>query len=114
MKLRAPDGCAAVSHEGRAFAIAADGSIDVEDRVAAALAAHGFTPWHGEARNIADATRDAGVAIDPDRAAKDDIDSLNRPALFALLRGKGVRVSLPISNAELRAVARRALAAKDE
>jgi hypothetical protein len=38
-----------------------------------------------------------------------DIDDLNRPALFALLREKNVRVSLPITNAELRALARRAL-----
>lgn len=37
-----------------------------------------------------------------------DISSLNRPALFAFLRAKGVSVSLPITNEELRAAARRA------
>ncbi|MGQ0446168.1 MAG: hypothetical protein ACT4O2_13840 [Beijerinckiaceae bacterium] len=37
-----------------------------------------------------------------------DISSLNRPALFAFLRAKGVSVSLPVTNAELRAAARRA------
>jgi hypothetical protein len=36
-----------------------------------------------------------------------DISSLNRPALFAFLRAKGVSVSLPITNEELRAAARR-------
>ncbi|MGH6839641.1 MAG: hypothetical protein ACREDT_12755 [Methylocella sp.] len=37
-----------------------------------------------------------------------DISSLNRPALFAFLRANGVSVSLPITNEELRAAARRA------
>jgi hypothetical protein len=37
-----------------------------------------------------------------------DFSSLNRPALFAFLRAKGVKVSLPITNEELRAAARRA------
>jgi hypothetical protein len=38
-----------------------------------------------------------------------DISGLNRRALFAFLRAKGVSVSLPVTNEELRAVARRAL-----
>lgn len=37
-----------------------------------------------------------------------DISSLNRRALFAFLRAKGVPVALPITNEELRAAARRA------
>jgi hypothetical protein len=37
------------------------------------------------------------------------ISGLNRRALFAFLRAKGVSVSLPVTNEELRAVARRAL-----
>lgn len=37
-----------------------------------------------------------------------DISGLNRRALFAFLRAKGVSVSLPITNEELRAAARRA------
>lgn len=41
-------------------------------------------------------------------AQEPDISSLNRPALFAFLRAKGVSVSLPITNEELRAAARRA------
>jgi hypothetical protein len=39
-----------------------------------------------------------------------DISGLNRPALFAFLRAKGVSVSLPVTNEELRAAARRARA----
>ena len=38
-----------------------------------------------------------------------DISGLNRRALFAFLRAKGVSVSLPVTNEELRAAARRAL-----
>ncbi|MGH6834949.1 MAG: hypothetical protein ACREC9_05200, partial [Methylocella sp.] len=37
-----------------------------------------------------------------------DISGLNRRALFAFLRAKGVSVSLPVTNEELRAAARRA------
>jgi hypothetical protein len=103
MKLRAPDGCTSVSHDGRTYSVAADGSLEVEDPIAAALAAHGFAPWRNEDRVA------SGVKVDGKSIAAPDIDSLNRPALFALLREKGVRVALPISNAELRAAARRAL-----
>lgn len=39
---------------------------------------------------------------------KQDISSLNRRALFAFLRAKGISVSLPVTNEELRAKARRA------
>ncbi|MGH6851726.1 MAG: hypothetical protein ACREDJ_00705 [Methylocella sp.] len=38
----------------------------------------------------------------------EDISSLNRRALFAFLRAKGVSVSLPITNEKLRVAARRA------
>jgi hypothetical protein len=37
-----------------------------------------------------------------------DISGLNRRALFAYLRARGVSVSLPVTNEELRAAARRA------
>lgn len=37
-----------------------------------------------------------------------DISVLNRPELFAFLKAKGVSVSLPVTNEELRAAARRA------
>jgi hypothetical protein len=154
MKLRAPDGCTSVSHDGRSYCVEADGSLEVEESVAAALTAHGFAPWRNEApRDVADMTRDelimrvmdmtlqtlkasetealrnrlraveakdlpderagSGVKVDPDAIAE-NIESLNRPALFALLREKGVRVALPISNVELRAAARRAAASESD
>jgi hypothetical protein len=111
MKLRAPQGCTSVSHGGRDIAIAADGSLDVADEIAAALAAHGFVPWLRDAPSAAHAGLRGDVAPTRGDCKKvaPDIESLNRPALFALLREKGVRVSLPISNAELRAAARRAV-----
>jgi hypothetical protein len=54
-----------------------------------------------------------GTVILPDDAEtggeqEQDISGLNRPALFAFLRAKGVSVSLPVTNEELRAAARRA------
>jgi hypothetical protein len=110
MKLRAPSGCTGVSHGGRTFTVEADGSLDVESDVAAALAAHGFSPWPLEPRD-GETPRDGGRGDPSCSRAEIDIDSLNRPALFALLREKGVRVALPISNAELRAAARRAMGA---
>jgi hypothetical protein len=55
----------------------------------------------------------AGTVVPPDDTQtggehEQDISGLNRPALFAFLRAKGVSVSLPITNEELRAAARRA------
>jgi hypothetical protein len=41
----------------------------------------------------------------------DELTLLNRPGLFALLKAKGISVSLPITNEELRAMARDALTA---
>lgn len=97
MKLRAPEGCTGVSHEGRQFKVAGDGSLDAEDGLAEVLAAHGFRPWRSPT-----AAGEAGVP------AADDVDGLSRSALFALLRKRGVRLALPITNAELRAAARQA------
>ncbi len=60
---------------------------------------------------IPDETASAGVTLDTEKLSEDDLESLNRPALFALLRKKGVRVALPVTNEELRAAAKRALGA---
>jgi hypothetical protein len=54
-----------------------------------------------------------GTVIPPDDREtggghEQDISGLNRPALFAFLRAKGISVSLPVTNEELRAAARRA------
>jgi plasmid stabilization system protein ParE len=46
---------------------------------------------------------------DTSKLHDDVIEGLNRSALFAFLRRKRVRVTLPITNAQLRTVARRAL-----
>lgn len=56
-------------------------------------------------------TNPASGSITPSPiAGTGDISSLNRRGLFALLRAKRVPVSLPITNDELRALARRACA----
>lgn len=98
MKLRAPDGCASICHEGQIFIVEADGSIEVKTAMVAVLSAHGFLPW------------DAGENAPTQAAATDDadIESFNRPRLFAFLRAKGVRVRLPITNEQLRVAAREA------
>jgi hypothetical protein len=44
-----------------------------------------------------------------DGEQEQDISVLSRRALFALLRSKGVSISLPVTNEELRAAARHAL-----
>jgi hypothetical protein len=59
--------------------------------------------------DLPDETASAGVTLDTEKLCEKDLESLNRPALFALLRKKGVRVVLPVTNAELRAAAKRAL-----
>ncbi len=101
MFLRAPVGCTAISHEGRAYPVGADGVIEVEDHLAPLFLAHGF------AICAADAARPAPVSVPEDAP---DLDTLNRRELFALLREKNVRVRVPITNAGLREAARRALA----
>ena len=108
MKLRAPDSCIGVSYRGRNYGISSDGSIDLDEEACAALAGHGFA--------IASTKTDAGPQAEPERTtvhvntvegpADDDIEGLNRVELFALLRSKGVSVSLPITNLELRRLAR--------
>lgn len=105
MKLRAPEGCSAVSHHGTEMVIGADGCVDTDDCTAAALIAHGFSELSTEEPEKRDK---------PSRAAEkvvDAIDGLNRPALFAFLKERGISVSLPVTNDELRALARQALAA---
>jgi hypothetical protein len=102
MWLRAPQGCTGVSYEGRTYHVGSDGLIDVDDRLVGLFLTQGFTPCAGNK-----ARRSAASTDDPV-----DIDALDRRALFALLRKKGVRVRLPITNAALREVARRALRPK--
>jgi hypothetical protein len=98
MKMRAPEGCCGLVHDGRFLAIGADGCVDIDAAEAAALAAHGFV-----------AVPDAPAADDAD--AMPDIDAMGRSALFAYLRDRGVTVTLPITNEALRAAAREATGA---
>jgi len=150
MKLRVPEGCGAVSHQGRLLEINEDGSIDVDEEASMSLAAFGFTPWSAEpstdipaktddervkraihaslktmrsidAEDVCDGRRMAKAAMraDEDEASPSAIataaagvqmiSALSRQGLFAFLRASGVSVSLPITNDELRAAARRAL-----
>lgn len=44
-KLRAPDNGAPVHWRGKVYEIHRDRSVQVPDEAAAALLAHGFTPW---------------------------------------------------------------------
>ena len=52
----------------------------------------------------------SGVKVDPASVTAESIDALNRPELFAFLKAKGVAVAPPITNDQLRAYAREALA----
>ncbi len=98
MKLRAPPGCTNVSHGGRVLIVEADGSLESDLATAHVLAAHGFLPWHERPPEVEAAME------------TDFVDRLNRSDLFALLRDRGVRVVLPVTNAQLRSAAKRALA----
>ncbi len=116
MKLKAPLGCQAASHRGRSIAIAEDGTIDADEESAAIFIAHGFRPAEDEVQEQAGgaepagyARRSEGMAVEPVSDVP-GIESLSRKELFALLRAKSVSVSLPITNSELRAAARRACA----
>lgn len=45
MKLRVPEGCRCISHQGRLLEIAEDGSIEVEEDAWMILSSHGVRPW---------------------------------------------------------------------
>ena len=100
MKLRAPAHCTGFSHAGRVYHVDTNGLIEIEDHLAALVLAHGFVPCAG-----------ASASHPMTSAAMDvpDLETLSRRALFALLREKGVRVRLPITNAALREAARQAI-----
>ncbi len=99
MKLRVPCGCRSVSYDGDQLSIDSDGSIEADETAAGILVAHGFV-----------AVPSSITVTDHDAAGRDEVATLDRRGLFSLLRSRGVSVSLPITNAELRAAARKALA----
>ncbi len=104
MKLRAPQGCASICHDGQIFVVADDGSIEVPKAVATALTAHGFAPWADDG-----AATDAGDVEAPPRI---DVGMLTRAELFAFLREHGVSASRRDTNVKLRAAARSVLKAQ--
>jgi hypothetical protein len=114
MKLRAPAGCYAASHGGLAVSIAEDGTIDVDDKVALVFIAHGFRK--AEASHGTEATKSKSGKAGNLPSAKpviqeigDEVGALSRKELFAFLRAKGISISLPVTNAELRAAVRQSL-----
>jgi hypothetical protein len=115
MKLKAPVGCCAASHGGRAVPFAEDGTIDVDDKVALVFIAHGFRPIEmGQGTHVAK-LKTVETCSPPNanpvipNTGSDGIEALSRKELFAFLRAKGVSVCLPITNNELRAAVRRSL-----
>lgn len=104
MKLRAPEGCASICHEGQIFIVEADGSIEVKTAMAAALAAHGFVPWDGA----------ANMSAESGGAEEVDIEALNRAGLFAFLRANGIRAVPRDTNETLRAAAREVLRSRHD
>jgi hypothetical protein len=115
MKLKAPVGCCSASHNGRAVLFAEDGTIDVDDNAAPVFIAHGFHPM-GPSHGTEAATSETGDTYSSSKAERviadtgtGGIEGLSRKELFALLRAKGVSVTLPITNNELRAAARQSL-----
>jgi hypothetical protein len=114
MKLRAPAGCHAASHGGLAVSFAEDGTIDVDDKVADVFIAHGFRK--AEASHGAEATKSiTGESGSPSakpvvqEIGSGEIETLSRKELFAFLRAKGISISLPVTNNELRAAVRQSL-----
>lgn len=108
MKLKAPHGCYAASHEGHSIPIAIDRTIDVDEQTALVFIAHGFRPLMDRGATPSIGSLPPGSESITLSVGLDDIEGLNRRALFAYLRKLGVSVSLPITKKELRAAARRA------
>jgi hypothetical protein len=111
MKLCVPPGCGAASHNGHTIEIDAQGCVDVDEEAAHALAAHGFIAL-SELEGLEDVRPRSLSATEQARPLPpaDHISQLNRRSLFAFLKERGVGVSLPVTNDELRALARAALA----
>lgn len=108
MKMRAPGSCVGVSYRGRHYAISEDGSVEIDEEACAALEGHGFvcsTDVCVVEKPRLESKTDR-IETEDEEHSGDTIECLNRAALFAFLRSKGVSVSLPITNRELRRRAR--------
>ncbi len=113
MKLKAPEGCHAASLGGLAVPFTEDGTINVDDNAAFVFIAHGFRPIKiGQGTDAAKSkTAEAGGIPDGKPVIPETgtggIEALSRKELFAFLRAKGISVTLPITNNELRAAVQR-------
>ena len=103
MKYRLPNGCAGVSHAGRALAIAPEGTVDVEPGAAALLAPHGLVP--AAAPKPGDPKPGDPKPVDPKR-----VDMLSRAELVAALTARGAPAPAGADVATLRGGLRQALA----
>ena len=111
MRYRLPEGCAGVSHAGRALAIASDGTVDVEPGAAILLAPHGLVPAAGPA----DPGRADPKPVDPkpvDLKPVDlkRVDMLSRAEVVAALTARGAPAPAGADIATLRGALRQALA----
>lgn len=95
MKLVAPPDVCSASVDGCSYEIG-DGFVDVKPEHVAALRELGFKTPEEIPVDPAD---------DPNSAPVEDIATMSRNELFAFLKAKGIAVSLPITNDQLRAVA---------
>lgn len=94
INLSGPLGITSVSVAGVEYAVA-DGLVSVKPEHVAALADMGFGP------------APAVVAVDdPNSQPSEDLATMSRNELFAFLKAKGIAVSLPITNDQLRAIAK--------
>ena len=126
MKLRAPPNASGpLAHNGMTFEVSDQGCLDVPDESIGALLAHGCRPWPQAESNASDSCSQSGThslqtsetpasnEAEPQTPQGDlatiganEIEAMNRPALFAFLRARAIVVSLPITNNDLRALAR--------
>jgi hypothetical protein len=109
MKLRAPEGCTSMSHAGRLYEVAADGSIEVGQADSLdVFHSHGFTDWVEPPAAPPPAAPEGEGPTDAPGPVVDEFDGMNRNGLFAWLREAGVSVMPPITNDELRVKCREA------
>lgn len=101
IKLKAPAGGGNVSYGGEEYR-AVQGWVEVPEAAAAELEAHGYLAADQVNAESADDDEHAEPVIDPAK--------MNRNALFAFLKGKGIAVPLPVTNERLREIATEALA----
>ena len=96
IKMTAPENSGPFERNGITYEIGADGCVSVPGDIVNDLSDHGFLA-------VPDAPVDP--ATDPSFVPSEDIRTMNRNELFAYIKAKGVVVSPPITNDELRRIA---------